>query len=211
MNIQFSSIRCWRRHGRTGTGRRADAILFPAGLRATLFFLLLSSAVGRAQSTNAPGHLDYQAFKIITERNIFDPNRSSPSGGRKESRRPTRVESFALVGTLSYQKGSFAFFDGSGPSYRQALKCGDTIAGYKIAEISADRVRLAGTRQQLELGVGMQMKKEDEGEWQMAGRTESFAGSLPATAADDKTVSAGGGEESDVLKKLMQKREQELK
>ena len=190
---------------------RANAIRFQARFGAVLILLAASGLTGRAQGTNAPGRPDYQAFKILTERNIFDPNRSSDSGTRGEPRRTARMEFFALVGTLSYQKGNFAFFDGSGSAYRKALETGDRIAGYKIAEITAERVKLEADGKQVLLNVGMQMKKQDEGEWQLAGRAESLAASVPATASNEKTESSSGGEESDVLKKLMQKREQELK
>ena len=112
---------------------------------------------------------------------------------------------------MSYENGTYAFFDGTGSSYRKAVKTGDTIAGHKVAEISADRVKLEVNGQQIELNVGVQMRKQDEGDWQVAGRAESFVTSSPETATAEKTDSASGGEESDVLKKLMQKREQELK
>ena len=174
-----------------------------------IIFLVSCGVVGRAQNTNAPGRLDFQAFKILTERNIFDPNRSSDSGRPSEPKKAARVESFALVGTLSYEKGTFAFFDGSGSAYRKALKNGDTIAGYRVAEIAADHVKLEADGKKVELSVGVQMKKQDEGEWQLAGRAESLVAS--ATASSAKTENSSGGEESDVLKKLMQKREQELK
>ncbi len=183
-----------------------------ARLCAALVLLLATGLVGHAQSTNAMARPDYQSFKIITDRNIFDPNRSSRSSRTGTERpRPARIESFALVGTMSYENGTYAFFDGTGSSYRKAIRTGDTIAGYKVADISADRVKLEANGQQIELNVGVQMRKQDEGEWQLAGRAESFGTSSPATAATEKTESASGGEESDVLKKLIQKREQELK
>jgi len=172
---------------------------------------LATSLVGRAQGTNAVARLDYQSFKIITDRNIFDPNRSSRTARRTEAPRPAKIESFALVGTMSYENGTYAFFDGSGSSYRKGVKTGETIAGFKIAEISSDRVKLEANGHEIELNVGMQMKKQDEGEWQLSGRAESFSTSSPATTSTEKTDSAPGGEDSDVLKKLMQKREQELK
>jgi hypothetical protein len=112
---------------------------------------------------------------------------------------------------MSYENGTYAFFDGTSSSYRKGVKPGETIAGFKIADISADRVKLEANGHEIELNVGMQMKKQDEGEWQLSGRAESFGTSSPATTATENTDSASGGEESDVLKKLMQKREQELK
>src|SRR5262249_37876073 len=67
-----------------------------------LVFLLAAGQVARAQSTNSAARPDYQTFRIISERNIFDPTRSSRSSRRPEGPRPARVESFALVRTLSY-------------------------------------------------------------------------------------------------------------
>ena len=193
-----------------GACRRANPLRSAARLWATVVLLLATGLVGSAQSTNAVARPDYQSFKIITDRNIFDPNRSSRSSRtRTEGPRPARVESFALVGTMSYENGTYAFFDGTGSSYRKAVKTGDTIAGHKVAEISADRVKLEVNGQQIELNVGVQMRKQDEGDWQVAGRAESFVTSSPETATAEKTDGASGGEESDVLKKLMQKREQE--
>src|SRR5438876_1967923 len=171
----------------------SQTIRSAARLCATLVLLLATGLIGRAQSTNAVARPDYQSFKIITDRNIFDPNRSSRSSRRTEEAKPARVESFALVGTMSYENGTYAFFDGTGSSYRKAIKTGDTIAGYKVAGISADHVKLEANGQQIELSVGVQMKKQDEGEWQLAGRAESFEASSPATDATEKTDGASGG------------------
>jgi hypothetical protein len=179
--------------------------------RVITIFLAAFCLAGRAQSTNSVSHPDYGAFKIITQRNIFDPNRSASSGRRTDSPKPAKTESFALIGTLSYEKGAYAFFDGSSSSYRVARQIGDAIGGHKIVEITTDGVKLDANGQQVELSVGMQMKKQDEGEWRAAGRAESFSAAAPATASNEKAESSAGGEESDVLKKLLQKREQELK
>ena len=177
----------------------------------TFALLVAAGSTGRAQSTNSHARVDYQTFRLISERNIFDPNRSSRSGGVRRSR-PTIAESFALVGTLSYEKGNVAFFVGTDSSYRKDLKTGDTIAGYKIAEITANRVKLMVDNQIVELGVGMQMTRQDAGEWQLAGRAESFSDSSATTVSTEKTGAApDDGAASDVLKKLMQQREQELK
>jgi hypothetical protein len=68
----------------------------------------LSSASG--PGTNAPRPLGYEAFQIINERNIFNANRSRRSGreGRAE-RKPVKVDTFSLVGTMSYAKGISLF------------------------------------------------------------------------------------------------------
>src|SRR5438445_33241 len=110
-----------------------------------LLFLVAACLAARAQTTNAPpSPLDFQSFRLITDRNIFDPNRSprSVTSGRTEGRKPAKTEAFSLVGTMSYEKGDFAFFDGTLSEYRKTLKPGDTIAGYKINAVAADRVQL---------------------------------------------------------------------
>ena len=178
-------------------------------------FKLLSLALAfgtataiQAQSTNAVAGPEYQAFKLIADRNIFDPNRSSRSRGPTEKQVP--VESFALIGTMSYDKGDFAFFDGSGSEFKKVLKTGDTIAGYRIAEITSDAVRLEVNGAQTELRVGMQMKREDEGEWQRSARTLAAASATPGQVSGEKSGGEStGAEQSDVLKRLMQQREQE--
>jgi len=97
-----------------------------------------------APATNSMSRYDYSAFKLINERNIFNTRRSPryvPSD-RRETRR-TRSESFALVGTMRYEKGLFAFFDGTRSDYRKVLKQDETIAGFKITGIEPSHVTLA--------------------------------------------------------------------
>ena len=46
-----------------------------------------------------------------------------------------QIDFFVLVGTMSYEKGFFAFFDGSHSDYKRVLKREETIAGFKVAAI----------------------------------------------------------------------------
>lgn len=203
--------------------------------------VIVNPLFASAQPSNGPAQLDFSSFKIITERNIFNPNRSARSvrSGRREPRKLVRTEFFSLVGTMSYEKGLFAFFDGTRSEYRMVLKSADAIAGYKVANIMPNYVKLASATNELEMRVGMQMRREEGGEWLLTTRTEPSAASpsqtivasaRPETAVTDGesetelteaepdtivtnaapgAVSTGG--ESDILKKLMQRREQELK
>ena len=54
---------------------------------------------------------DFPAFKLIYERNIFNPNRRPLSVRAAESEpvKPAKIERFSLIGTLIYEDGSFAF------------------------------------------------------------------------------------------------------
>ncbi|MCI0539034.1 MAG: hypothetical protein L0Z50_27825 [Verrucomicrobiales bacterium] len=159
-----------------------------------------------ASETHAPPRLDYAAFKIINERNIFNANRSRRSSreGRGD-RRQTKVDTFSLVGTMSYVKGDFAFFDGTSSSYRKALKTHDKIAGYKLVDVLPNAVKLETNGKIVELPIGAQMRKEDEGAWELVA-SPIAATSGSAEANPDASSDAESGGENDVLKRLLQKR-----
>lgn len=186
-------------------------------LTAVLAVILPSLA---AESTNAPAKLppapDYSTFRIVSERNIFNASRSGQSR-RTERRRPNRVDSFGLVGILEYDKGRFAFFDGTSPEYRKAVRAKGSIAGYTVLEIAPDRVKLAsGTNDVKELKVGMQMRREDEGEWILGEYSGSYASegssstSSPAGTSESSRASSSP-EMDDIVKRLMQQREREAR
>ncbi len=184
---------------------------------------LAGSVAVRAADTNltpkgvATTRLDLDSFKLIMERNIFNPNRSASRSERpvttrseSERRRPARTETFALVGTMSYEKGRYAFFDGSSSEFRKVLQAADTIAGYKIAEITTSHVRLEADGKAVELPVGTQMKKQDEGEWSLGGRVESSDSERVSSTSAGRTDSSSGGGDSEALRRLLAKRDQEL-
>jgi hypothetical protein len=125
-----------------------------------------------------------------------------------------RTPAFSLVGTMTYKKGMLAFFDGTDSDYRKVLGLNGVINGYTVAEITLHGVRLESAGKSVEMKVGAHMRQEGKGEWQLA-----ESGELPASAAeagpatpDASPPSADSSSEgNDVLKKLMQQREQELK
>ena len=191
-----------------------------AAALAVLGALLANGRPAAAQTTNAPAAtnaMNYSSFQIIVERNIFDPNRYAHAPhSRKRSTSPS-APWFSLVGTLSSRQGMLAFFDGNDSDYRKVLSPDGVIAGYKVVEITLRGVKLTSTNKPVVMKVGAQMRQEGKGEWQLAG-----SGELPATttgneapAADEMPAASStagtAGEPNDVLKKLMQQREQELK
>jgi hypothetical protein len=157
-----------------------------------------------AQPTNSRGRPDFSAFKLITDRNIFDPRRSphNPSRpARTESRRTFRPDYFTLVGIMSYEgQGPIAFFDGPSSQYQKVLKPTDTIAGYKITAIEPSAITLSVGTNRFELPIGMQLRRDSEGIWQLAEpadsgpeRTErsSFARSTPSSSGSRPEPSPG--------------------
>ncbi len=188
-----------------------------------LALALVNGLFASAQSNGVPGPTAYSAFsRFVTERNIFDPNRYSHNYTRSYRPRVSRsAPTFTLVGTMSYEKGMFAFFDGNNSGLRKVLYQSDTnsIAGYTVAEITLTGVKLqsADKEQTVQMKIGEMMRQEGN-EWQPVGRgelaastAESAAPAVDGSSSDAGTAPGSASEPNDVLKKLMQLREQELK
>lgn len=181
-----------------------------------------NSPAPSASASPPPSGLTLDAFRLIAERNIFNPNRSGRAPEReftrREPERRVRTESISLVGTISYDKGDFAFFDGSSSSYHRAVKSSETIADLTVTSITPTQVILrsgsgsssnsstnasdTNTVLTLTLPVGMQLRRQDNGPWELAARTET----VPSASSSAATLPAGS---EDVLKRLMQQREKE--
>src|SRR5271167_4475699 len=131
--------------------------------RLVLALALVNGLLAGAQSNGVPGPTAYSSFsRFITERNIFDPNRYSHNYTRPYQPKVSRsAPAFTLVGTMSYEKGMFAFFDGNNSDLRKVLYPSDTngIAGYTVAEITPAGVKLesAGKKQTVQLKIGDMM------------------------------------------------------
>jgi len=170
-----------------------------------------SSTNGAGFPDRGPVKPDYSAFKLITEKNIFDPNRvrRGPGFVRQQTK---NFDSFALVGVMSYEKGTFAFFDGTSSDYKKALKLSDSIAGYKVTDINSSTVKLAAGTNRVELHVGMQMRREQDGDWVASTQAETYAASSSSVsggASGSTPAVTAGGSDNDVLERLRKKREQE--
>ena len=157
-------------------------------------------------STNNLGPLDYSAFRLVSERNIFDPNRQPHTPGARPQ--PKTQDSLTLVGTMSYDKGDFAFFDGTSADYKKVLKPADTIVGYKVVSIRPDSVKLQHESTDLELPVGSQLRHQGDGTWVKVAGAGAYAAS-PVSSNSSPTDTTTGGADSDILKRLMQRREKE--
>jgi hypothetical protein len=194
-----------------------------------LIILLAGSVCTFAQSNGVPGPDEYARFShFITDRNIFDPSRQPHNYDSSHVFRPNRVRTprgtpaVQFVGTMSYEKGLFAFFSGNSMDLSQILRVGDKLQNYTITDITATNVMMesADKKEQLELEIGDGLRQESD-KWIF-----SKAGELPAEAsptAPSSSPSSSGGDSSgstpaalppalegnDVLKRLMEKRAKE--
>lgn len=193
---------------------------------ATMTVVLGQPARTPAPDTNAPVRRDFPSFQVVAERNIFNSRRSGRSTRpTREASRPRAIESFQLVGTLCHERGEFAFFEGTSSEYRKAFSSGGVIAGHQISSITPTNVQLVAGTNTITLRVGERMRRDDEdNQWRLATSEESFT-----PAPDRRTFSSdrrpqpsdqsqpaasastgAAGDESEILKKLMEKREREL-
>jgi hypothetical protein len=160
--------------------------------------------------TNAPTGI--RAFRLITERNIFDSTRRPRTRGQAEPRdRSERAPTFTLVGTMTYDKGPYAFFDGSGSEFKKALSPGQKIAGFTVAQIDPDTVKLTSASTNLNLTLGTQLRREGS-DWKVVPGTGQSA-LTPASSGSDGTSSSTLSQdaEADIVKRLMRAREEESK
>lgn len=174
-----------------------------------------------AGKTNVP-LTNIEAFKLIADRNIFNQSRSPRvssalrSSETNEVPRVPRIEAFALVGTMSFEKGDFAFFDSGNSQYRKTLKVGDEIAGHKLTEVKTTHATLVQGETKTELKVGQQLRREDDGPWQVTANTGNFASSSgggssssSSSSGSSSGSSSAGGSASEILKRLMEQRARE--
>jgi len=160
----------------------------------------------------------FDTFNVIQRNNIFDPNRRPWIPRPTNNYTPRIIEGFALRGTMSYSKGKFAFFDGTSDEYNKVLGVGGNIAGYTVKDITQNDVTLAANGKDFKLLVGRQVRKQN-GNWQMgrpieATNDESNGGDeAEATNGNDSSAipASANAQMSEVLKRLMAAKEQELK
>ncbi|HEY1661035.1 MAG TPA: hypothetical protein VGI03_01330 [Verrucomicrobiae bacterium] len=193
-------------------------------LMVSMIAMALTSGICGAQSTNDSADnstiTDFSSFQVIPQRNIFDPNRY-PRERPNYNRRPRSqgVPTFSLAGTMSYRQGMFAFFNGTDSDYQKAVENGGTIAGFTVTNITMTNVCLLSGGKSISLAVGAAMQ-QDGNNWDLnnnnvpvmpeaTGSDNSSTASPPSVPTPAASTDSNSG--NDVLKRLMQQRQQELK
>jgi len=183
----------------------------------TLVLFALACPSGLGYAASVPG---FDSFNIVSERNIFSPNRR-PSRPAIESSTPEvapKTDSITLTGVLISDYGSVAFFDSTLPEYGVDIELGGSIAGYQITEIQIDGLKLTRDGQQTELPLGSGLSRQDEGEWKLS--SENLAPTTSETqdifSAEQSSIvttaesTSAGSSSSDLLERLRERRRQEL-
>ncbi len=171
---------------------------------------------------------DDQSFEIICKRNIFDANRRpevqpTTQSIPLETPKPVRREYIRLTGTVLSSGQSTAFFSGE-VSGRKAV--GDSLDDLRIEKVNVNDVLLQGKNTSLTLAVGKQIMRENEGPWQISESAEMPVGlkGNNQTKPDDEVenengdkaeeekppVNTGSLSRSEILKRMMERRQKEL-
>jgi hypothetical protein len=147
-----------------------------------VMILLTTMLSATAQSSNG---LDLASFQIIGQRDIFDPSRVP----HRRSTGPAThvVDSFSFVGTLSYAKGNFAFFDGTSPDFRKVLERDGSIADFKVTAINPRSVTLSSGTNETVLPLGTQMYRDDNGHWTNSAESASYASTGGSSGSDRRS------------------------
>ena len=152
----------------------------------------------------------YEAFNLILERNIFNPSRVGRTRVANEEK-PPRADEITLVGIVRYDRQAFAVFNSPESSFRKEVGEGGEIADFKVRRVDGEGVELLKGEQPLKLVVSQQLRRVEGSDWTV---------SAPKTPAPDPRASGRSAEPapveipanaSEVLKRLMKQREQQLK
>ena len=204
-------------------------VLSSSWMGVLLAWMAFGFGLTHAAETNQPAVLDSKALaRRVSDRNIFDPDRQPRTRGES---RPTPkpvvavaadAPEMGLVGVMTFPKGTFAFFDGNAAEYRKTLQLLALIAGHTVTAITPQSVTLSeSNRPPVLLKVGQRLRKDAEGVWKLVagGSGEAFtrsggsagagSGAVSSSSATSTTEDPPGSDE--ILKRLLKKREQEMK
>jgi hypothetical protein len=190
-------------------------LLLPAALALVLVAPPPASAQRSRERDRNAGDA-FAPFRTIGERNIFNPNRTprQNAGRTAEVATGPADEVIALVGTLDYEKGVFALFEGSDPAHRQALKAGARVAGLTITTIRPTEITLDQDGRAARLPVGGQLRRPPGGSWTVSEAPAPLPSTPLAESPSTSTAPATPGapvDATETLRRLREKRQKQLK
>lgn len=207
MNIRHSTITLLATFAALTAGRAADLPAKPAAATPA------PTPAAAVRATTAGPITGLAAFRIIEERNIFNPNRVGRTIAGADTPAPQN-ETIAFVGTMNYEKGLFAFFASSTASFQKTLHEGEQVAQYTVGHIAKDTVDLTRDGQKLTLNIGQALSRPPGGDWTVTTPVVVVATAPEAARTAEQSTStppAVPADASETLKRLMEKRQQQLK
>jgi hypothetical protein len=175
------------------------------------FFLLAVLVGGAGAAPVAPpppaaeAVASFSSFQEIGNLNIFNASRVGWVAGGVQP----HVDTISFVGTLESAKGTLAFFASSNRSFQKAVGQGGTIADFTVTKIATGGVELTKDSKAFSLAMGQQLRRPPGGDWAPGvGPPVSFDVGSAAGATAAPAIPADA---SDLLKQMMERRQQQLK
>ena len=196
-----------------------------------IFALSLMIAVTAKAGDAAKG---FDAFRSVKARNVFDPDRHAMRGEAPPPAVPpaNRPNFLTLTGTMVAEGKMLAFFSGSQTPYNKVVPVGESVADFKITAITNTQVEMERDGKAVVLAVGKQMPMEGTAA-PSTPAPEAVAPTVPTPTAENipapepapandpapagaepadakPTDPAPAGETSDVIRRMMERRQKEL-
>jgi len=184
---------------------------------ATCLLALVASAwAAPQQSAKKTG---YEAYNVLRTRNIFDPERQpgvTNTAPVQVHTTPTQADYAALTGTMITAEKTLAFFSGSRTEYNAVLTTNGRIAGAKINKITADSVEVERNGKRITIAVGQTVPLDSSSMPTAAPASTPSSDSTASPSANNSSPSASStsapsGDREAVMRRMMEKRQQELK
>ncbi len=156
-----------------------------------------------AASTAPAGSLE--AFALVTERNIFNPNRTARTRSAPEEK-PVRTEEVALVGVVGFGADPAAVFHSADPRLRGEAAAGGRLGDFSVVAVTPAGVELRAGERTYTLAVAQRLTRVEGGEWTASAAPVPEVRSRPDAPPVEVPANA-----SEVLKRLMKQREKQLK
>lgn len=203
--------------------KKANRRLLGFLMGAIIILMLGAICLVDAAGTSGPGADDFSSrYRIITDRNIFSRQRGRRSAAigtsAEQSTRkvtpPTAESYFVLKGLAKVDDVYVAFFEDTRGGDLIRVTAGGGLARGKITKLNLDSVVYQRGEDSASILVGQTLEGKlapvllTYDSYVSLAATVSVAAGTPKTA--DANAPASSGDESDILKKLMERRKQEL-
>ncbi len=194
-----------------------DRIVRALPLMVLGLIVALGPAVGLSQEArdSQPSQGPWAAYEVILNRNMFSRQRGDrqaqrADGPRREAVMPNPESYFRLKGIVQEDGTFIAFLEDTRSSSVLKLRQGDAVARGTIRALTLDLIEYQFEDQVTAVRLGYDLEG-GQGAVTMNELMEwSQTPSTPATAPQGTPSKAPTGDAADMLKQLMQRRQQEL-
>jgi len=179
----------------------------------TLMLLAFSmNGFAQNQSPHPPAKkMTYERFTMVRTRNIFDPDRvgNAPITSAPKPTTPTAADYAALTGTLVTADKVLAFFSGSRPEFNKVLALREEIAGATLTQITPNSIVIERAGKATTVTVGQTVPLDAN-----ATPTAAPVNTAPTASTSASAPAANNpalANKEDIIRRMMEKRQQELK